>query len=239
MNGGFFAAICRNFTKSQQKMFSARLFLPICRVTYRHVSAVPRGSASAVNQEACRVKSVLFGSRSGGARRAPPTRSMRRTGRALCAEGRRARPRRRARLPLRPESPPKDAALRPRTPPPSAVPVQAETVDAQGFPGGARKPRPGRPLQHRHGEGAGRRPDRQDRLQGRADGKARATCSPRSTRARSRPRSTRRRRRSSRTTPISPTPSATSTAMRRSPSRASPRSSSSTRRRRWSTPTPR
>ena len=103
-----------------------------------------------------------------------------------------------------------------------------------GFPCGAREPGPSSGVQHCARAGAGRRRDRQDRLQGRSDGQGAATCWPRSTPGRSRPLSTRRSPRRRRTRPRSPTPSSIWPATRRSPSKTSPRSSNSTHRTRWS-----
>ena len=57
-----------------------------------------------------------------------------------------------------------------------------------------------------HGTHARRRPDRQDRLQGRPAGQAGRYCCSRSIRGRTRPPSTRPRPRRRRTRPISPTP---------------------------------
>ena len=98
-----------------------------------------------------------------------------------------------------------------------ACPCRRPRADRRGrkgrFSGLSDRPRHRAGLQHRRGPHPRRRPDRQDRLQGRPVRQGRATCWSRSIRGRSRPRSIRPRPRRPRTRPTSPTPISTCSAI--------------------------
>ncbi len=92
---------------------------------------------------------------------------------------------------------------------PAPIMVSVTPVKRADFPCRPRGPRTGSGLQHRARAGAGRRPDRQDRLQGRPNGQGGRSAGSDRTRGRSRPLSIRQSPRRPRTRPISPTPSST------------------------------